>query len=166
MGNKIVGSLEKHYTPIRLIERMWEKVQMIPEPISEFLENSAGEGAMIDFIRTKTDIDILAYDIFNTTNRCDIIEADYLKTPIEYKKGRVCFMNPPWSKATKFLAKAYGEADYFVCLFSANTMLNIDYEKFYLIDGEIHRKIEFNDSNVKLDTLLCLLRKKKDGDTY
>jgi hypothetical protein len=166
MSNKIAGSLERHFTPLYLIERMWEKVEMIEEPITEFLENSAGEGAMIDFIKSKTDTPILAYDIFNSTKRPDIIEADYLKTKIKYKKGRVVFMNPPWSKGTKFLKKSYDEADYFVCLLSANTLLNIDYEKFYLIEGEIHRRITFNDTTGKLDAFLCLLRKKKEGDTY
>lgn len=166
MSNKIVGSLEKHYTPLYLIERMWEKVQMIDEPITEFLENSAGEGGMIDFIKSKTDIPVLAYDIFNSTKRPDIIERDYLKTKIEYKKGRVVFFNPPWSKGTKFLNKSYDEADYWICLFSANTLLNIDYEKFYLIEGEIHRRITFNDTTGKLDAFLCLLRKKREGDTY
>jgi hypothetical protein len=121
---------------------------------------------MIDFIKSKTDTPILAYDIYNSTKRPDIIEADYLKTKIGYKKGRVVFFNPPWSKGTKFLNKSYDEADYWICLFSANTLLNIDYEKFYLIEGEIHRRITFNDTTGKLDAFLCLLRKKKEGDTY
>lgn len=85
---------EKHYTPEFLIQKMWDILQEENIIAEEWLENSAGSGRMVDFLKSKSDKNIIAYDII--TGREDIKECNYLKEKIEYKKGRVAFINPPF----------------------------------------------------------------------
>ena len=77
---------------------MWDILQEENIIAEEWLENSAGSGRMVDFLKSKSDKKIIAYDIINETGREDIKECNYLKEKIEYKKGRVAFINPPFTK--------------------------------------------------------------------
>jgi hypothetical protein len=92
---------EAHFTTDELINEMFLlKDKYVDFDITEYLENSAGDGRIID----RFDKPYIAYDI--NSLRDDIKEVNYLKEKIEYKKGRVCIMNPPFAIGLKFLYKA------------------------------------------------------------
>lgn len=150
---------EKHYTPLFLINKMWDILQEENIQAEEWLENSAGAGAMIDFLKLKSDKNILAYDILNETGREDIKECNYLKEKIEYKKGRVAFINPPFTKGLKFCYKALEECDYCIALLSITSILSLDYDKYEAI-GYIYYKKNVQFENVCVDICIMLLKKK------
>lgn len=150
---------EKHYTPLFLINKMWDILQEENIRAEEWLENSAGAGAMIDFLKLKSDKNILAYDILNETCREDIKECNYLKEKIEYKKGRVAFINPPFTKGLKFCYKALEECDYCIALLSITSILSLDYDKYEAI-GYIYYKKNVKFENVVVDICIMLLKKK------
>ncbi len=152
--------LEKHYTPEHLNVEMLEMLQTYhKEPITEFLENSAGSGRLIDYIKKEyKGIPVIAFDIHNETHREDITECDYLKNKkIGYKKGRVSFINPPFQKGLKFVYKALEECDYCVSILSINSFLNIDYDKYDVDKIYIYRKVDFEGCNVSI----CIIGIKK-----
>lgn len=150
---------EKHYTPEFLIQKMWDILQEENIIAEEWLENSAGSGRMVDFLKSKSDKKIIAYDIINETGREDIKECNYLKEKIEYKKGRVAFINPPFTKGLKFVYKALEECDYCIALLSITSILNLNYDKYEAI-GYIYykQKVKFENANVEI--CIMLLKKK------
>jgi len=153
--------LEKFYTPPELSSELFSLLDRFhKEPISEYLETSAGDGKLIDLF----DGPYIAFDIKNETNRPDIKECDYLKEKIEYKKGRVCVMNPPFQKGLKFLNKALKESDYVVSILSQNSLLNIDYTKVWCDEIQLWRKYDFGSCKVGLILVAC--RKKTEEDKY
>ena len=97
MSNKIIGDLEKIYTPNKLTDFLIEIIKrQYKDEIVEILEPAAGSGQMIDRVRFHyPNTSLIAYDILNETKRDDIIETDFLKQKLEYKKGRITIMNPP-----------------------------------------------------------------------
>ena len=142
--------LEKHYTPNELIEHMWKVLnEFHKEPITEFLENSAGDGRMIDFLKDKG-YDVIAYDILNETHREDITEANYLKVKLPYKKGRVAFINPPFAKAIKFIYKTLEECDYCVSITGITSFLNIDYDKYEVDTIDIFKNYNFGTASISI----------------
>lgn len=151
--------LEKHYTPSDLIEAM---VVLLDEHyglnnVTEYLENSAGGGGIIDHLKPLGK-PIIAYDIYNETHRPDIIEADYLKVKLPYKQGRVAVINPPFHKMIKFLYKTLEEADYVVSVVPFSTIFNLDYNKYEVDAIHVYRKYQFE--KTKLDIALIAMRKK------
>ena len=156
--------LEKHYTPIELLDEMWDIVERFHPNPTEILENSAGGGAMIDYIKDKSNVNIIAYDIHNETLREDIKECNYLKEKIEYKEGRLAFINPPFQKGLKFCYKALEECDRVIAILSQNSLINIDYDKYYLEEGQLWRNVDFG--SCKVSICIISLRKKRDGDSY
>lgn len=101
--------LDKYYTPIEEAKRLIDKTFEIigKENISEVIEPAAGAGAF------SSQIDgCIAYDIKPEGE--NIIQADFLKLDIEYKKDRLIIGNPPFGKQTykHFLNKALKIADY------------------------------------------------------
>ena len=160
MGNyKGDDRREAHYTTDILIEGMFEMLETnYKEPITEFLENSAGDGRLIDALKSKYDIPVLAYDIHDE-GRDDIhIIKDYLKEKIEYKKGRVAFINPPFANGLKFVYKALKECDYVVSILSINSFINIDYDKYEVDEIYIYRKVDFG--TWKINVCLIGIRNK------
>ena len=162
MGNlKESNKEEKHYTPEELIDELFNILhQNYKEPITEYLESSAGDGRIID----RFDKPYIAYDIINETGRADIIEADYLKTKIPYKKGRVCVQNPPFNKGLKFIYKALEESDYCVSVLSYNSLFNLDYSKYWIDETRLWRNFEFE--NCKISIVIVGVRKKRETDKY
>jgi 16S rRNA G966 N2-methylase RsmD len=156
--------LEKHYTPIELLDEMWDIVERFHPNPTEILENSAGGGAMIDYIKDKSNVNIIAYDIHNETLREDIKECNYLKEKIEYKEGRLAFINPPFQKGLKFCYKALEECDRVIAILSQNSLINIDYDKYYLEEGQLWRNVDFG--SCKVGICIISLRKKRGGDSY
>ena len=151
---------EAHYTVKELIDGMFEMLQNHKEPITEFLENSAGDGRLIDALKEKyPDTPVLAYDIHDE-GRSDIhIIKDYMKEKIEYKKGRVTFINPPFAKGLKFVYKVLKESDYVVSILSINSFINIDYDKYIVDEIYIYRKVDFG--SCKVNVCIIGIRNKK-----
>lgn len=162
MINKREGNeIEKYYTPPELIKELFIlRDKYCNVEITEYLENSAGGGAIIDFF----DKPYLAYDIKPEPHRTDIKEGDYLKELIPYKEGRVCMMNPPFHKALKFLYKALKEADWCFCIMPPNSVMNIDYDKYWVEEIQFWDKYPFYDGPIPV--LLMAVRLKKEGDKY
>lgn len=153
--------LEKFYTPKELIDEMHLlKNKYVNFEITEYLENSAGGGSIIDSF----DKPYIAYDIEPEPDRTDIKKCDYLKEKIEYKSGRVAMINPPFQKGLKFVYKSLEEAEYCIAILSKNSLLNIDYSKYWLDECQVWRKYDF--SGTKVDIILIAIRKRKPGDKY
>ena len=154
------NKLEKHYTPEKLIDYCFKQLDTYyKDDITEYLENSAGSGNIIDFIKEHRDCkEYIAYDIFNETLRPDIKQVDYLKEKIDYKKGRVCVMNPPFQKGLKFVYKALKECDYVVSILSSNSLLNLNYDDYIVDDLIIVKKVDFG--SCKMDILILCIRNK------
>jgi hypothetical protein len=153
--------MEKHYTPKDLIDELFLlKDKYVDFNITEYLENSAGCGNIID----RFDKDYIAFDIFNETNREDIKQCDYLKEKIEYKEGRVSIINPPFTKGLKFVYKSLEEGDMTIAILAVNSLLNIDYSKYWLLEGQIWKNKDFG--SCKVSICIVVLRKRKEGDKY
>lgn len=150
MSNKKLSNMnEKHYTSEELILHMNSILKDFhKEPITEFLENSAGDGRLIDWLKKEYNLPVIAFDIHNETQRKDIKECNYLKEKIEYKKGRVAFINPPFGKGIQFVYKALTECDYVVSILGINSFINLDYEKYEVDTIDIFRKYDFGSCKV------------------
>ena len=157
---------EAHYTPDKLIKEMGDILNKYYDgEIIEFLENSAGDGRIIDTLyNLYPEKSVLAYDIENRLNRSDIKTCNYLKEKIGYKKGRVCIMNPPFQKGIKFLYKSLSECDYVVSIMAANSLLNIDYDKVWMDEIQLYKNYDF--ITCKTDIIIVACRNKKEGDKY
>ena len=161
MSNLITGTTEKFYTPDYLIDELFDILKRFhKEEITEYLENSAGGGAIL----YRFDKPYIAFDIVNETGREDIKECNYLKEKIEYKKGRVSVINPPFTKGLKFLYKSLEEGDYTVCILSQNSILNLDYTKYWVDEIQLWHAVMFGDCKVTIT--LMGVRKRKEDDKY
>jgi hypothetical protein len=156
---KLDDRLERHLTTTYLMEYMDKEIlqKYYREPITEFLENSAGYGDMIDYLKSNYDVPVLAFDIQNDSGRSDIIESNYLKTKIEYKPNRVAFINPPFAKGLKFVYKSLEECDYCVAILSVNSFMNIDYDKYDVDYIDIFKNYNFDSCKVSI----CIIGIKK-----
>jgi len=162
MGNYLgEDRLEHHETPHQLIEELFSILERFyKEEITEYLESCAGKGRIVDYFNKP----YLAYDIEKYTDRKDIKITNYLKEKIEYKKGRVAVINPPFNKGLKFVYKALEECDYVVCILSQNSILNLDYTKYWVDEIQLWRNYQFE--NTKVSVSLMGVRKRKEGDFY
>lgn len=95
--------LDKYYTPVedakRLIDITLRVLQEHNYEISEVIEPSAGNGSF------SHQIECTAYDIEPEAD--DIIKADFLTLPLEYKKGRLFIGNPPFGERNNLSIKFY-----------------------------------------------------------
>ena len=150
---------EAHFTPNVLIDELFAMIERnYNGEITEYMENSAGDGRIID----RFDKPYIAFDI--ESRRDDIKECNYLKEKIEYKKGRVCVMNPPFAQGLKFLYKALDESDYVVAILSQNSLFSLDYTKVWCDEIQLWRKFQFE--NCKVGVILVACRKKTEEDKY
>lgn len=153
--------LEKFYTTKELVDELFIlKEKYCDVEIVEYLENSAGGGIICD----RFDKPYIAFDIEPEADRADIKRANYLKEKIEYKKGRVCIMNPPFAKGLKFVNKALEECDWVFCILSQNSILNLDYKKIWAEEIQLWRGYDFGACKVSIT--LMALRNRRDGDKY
>lgn len=129
--------LDKYYTPFETAKHCIEKTKEIigVENITQWLECSAGSGSFFKQLDN-----CIAYDI---KPECDgVIEADYLKKHIWYKKGRCCIGNPPYGKNSRlirpFFEKAIKECDYVAWILPINVMRSdfflYEFDKVYSED--------------------------------
>jgi len=167
MNYKGEDRLEKFYTPTELTDALFKlKDKFCDVEITEYLENSAGGGSICD----RFDKPYIAFDIQPDEHRDDIKECDYLKEKIEYKKGRVAIINPPFQKGLRFLYKSLEECDWSFCILSQNSILNLDYIKYWVEEIQLWRNYNFNkdgDGNAcKVSITLMAVRKRREGDKY
>jgi hypothetical protein len=152
---------EKFYTPTELINELFLlKDKFCDVEITEYLENSAGGGSICD----RFDKPYIAFDINPEPDRSDILKVDYLKHKIVYKKGRVALINPPFTKGLKFLYKSLEESDWCFCILSQNSILNLDYTKYWVEEIQLWRNYMFGDAEVNI--ALMAVRKRREGDRY
>jgi hypothetical protein len=153
---------EFHSTTEELYNHMYSILQEYhKEPIVEFIETSAGDGRMIDFLKGKGH-EVIGFDNKNRLEREDITTCNYLKEKIEYKKGRVSFQNPPFNNGLKFVYKSLEESDYCVSILSLNSFLNIDYDKYEVDTIDIFRDYDF--VSCKVSICIVGLKKKVSND--
>lgn len=95
--------LDKFYTPLETAQKCIEITQNILSDrfaITEWIEPSAGGGAFSSQIKN-----CIAYDI---EPECPgIIQQDFLKLEISYKKGRVIIGNPPFGYSCNLARSFY-----------------------------------------------------------
>jgi hypothetical protein len=155
--------LEQHFTTGELIDELYDLLDRhYKGDITELLENSAGDGRIVDKWVEKYNKPYLAFDI--EPKRSDIKEANYLKEKIEYKAGRICVINPPFQSGLRFLNKAIKESDYVVAILSQNSLLNIDYDTIWVDEIQLWRKYDF--ITCKAGVILVACRKKLPTDKY
>jgi predicted RNA methylase len=114
-SNKL--ELDQYYTPKEVMEHCVNKTMEVLEgkncKIDCFLEPSAGQGVFSDYLHT-IGKEVLSLDI--EPKGKNIIEADFLEYPIEYKKNRLIIGNPPFgihlSLARRFYKKSIEIGDY------------------------------------------------------
>jgi hypothetical protein len=154
------NKLEKIYTSKPLINHLFDLLDThYNEEITEFLEPASGSGNIINSIKEKYNQNIIAFDIFNETNRSDIIQQDFLKTNIQYKKGRVCIMNPPFMKGIVFFKKCLQVCDIVISILSINSFLNINYNDYNCELIELINKQPFCDGK-KYDICIVVIKNK------
>lgn len=165
MGNLKKGSLEKVYTPKELTLFMIDRLnEFYTDEITEFFEPAAGDGKIIDVLyELYPNTPVLAVDIFNESNREDIYQYDFLKLPVDYKKGRVIIMNPPFTKAIAFLKKCRDIADFVVSITGVNTFITLDYNEFDVKQIDIFNKYKFCNNKKYAIAVISL---KKGITTY
>lgn len=132
--------------------------------VSEFLEPSAGQGVFSNYLAT-SGLNVIAIDIDPKSE--DIIQADYLKYDIEYKKGRLIIGNPPYGThlglAKKFFKKSVQLGDYisFILPISQLNNKNSMYE-FDLIYSEDLGRLTFSGDR-KVHCCLNIYVRPKNG---
>jgi len=165
MGNfKKDNMLEKIYTPESLTLYMLNHLKTYYNGvITQFLEPAAGAGNIIDVLyKEYPSIPVIAYDIFNETKRNDICESNFLKEMIEYKKGRVTIMNPPFSYGNKFLKKCISISDFVISITGVSTVLNFDYSLAEVKKIDIFKNMIFSDGkSYKCAVIVIDCRNKK-----
>jgi len=166
MGNLKKGDLEQIFTPHKLTDFLIENCyKFYGGEITEILEPSAGSGLMLDRIKEHIpNIPSIQFDI--EPQREDIIELNFLKNKLEYKKGRVTFMNPPFSKGLKFIYKSLEISDYCVAITSSNSFLNIDYDKYIIDNLYFIKKAKFSDGNSYGINMIAIRKKEELYDDF
>lgn len=158
------GRSEQFYTTDWILDDLIKELEdnINIDGVTEFQENSAGNGAIIDRLK-KYNKPIVGMDLF--PKRDDIKQCDYLKEKIEYKKGRVAVINPPFAKGLNFLNKCIKECDYIICILALNSLLNLDYSKLWVENQiKVYRKVKWDDTNVSF--IILTIRKKTENDKY
>lgn len=151
-----INENDKYYTPKYLVEKTIKKtLELIPlDEISDIIEPSAGDGAFL-FELEKLKKPFTCFDILPENE--NIVEQDFLKLNIPYKKGRVIIGNPPYGDRgnifRKFIEKSSQIADYIVFILPASQYNNnASFKKGKLIYSENLGSIKYNgkeDVNVR-----------------
>jgi len=163
MGNLKKGDLEQIYTPDKITDFLIEKV-LIPHyrgEIVEILEPCAGAGHMVSRIKYwYPTIPIIQFDI--DPKHGDIQKLDFMNrkdNKLEYKKGRITIMNPPFTKGLKFIYRCLELSDYVVTITSSNSFMNIDYDNYYVDELYFIKKARFSDGNDYAINLIAIRKK-------
>lgn len=147
---------EAHYTPTELLDLMFQvKNKYVDFQISEYLEPSAGDGRIVE----RFDKKYRAYDINPKSDK--ITKADFLSTNIEYVKGRVTMMNPPFSLTNEFLEKALSVSDYVIGVLPRYTLTEvINYDTTQIDYVSLLRDYDFKTTEVTVFVVGCKRKEK------
>lgn len=120
--SKIIN--DKYYTPSELAQYCINKTYEVigKNNIYEVIEPSAGNGSFSSKIQS-----CIAYDVDPETH--GIIQQDFLKLDIPYKKGRLIIGNPPYGARMNLAQKFY-----------KHSMHISDYIAFILPISQLHNK--------------------------
>ena len=171
------GDLEQIFTPHKLTDFLIEKClkPYFKDEITEILEPTAGSGDMLDRIKYHfPGVKTIAFEIDSgqTNGRGDIMIEDFMdkklfkKYGLEYKKGRVTIMNPPFSKALKMMYKALEISDYVVCIAGQGMFLNIDYDNYIVDEIYYVKKATFLDGKDYTINMIGLRKKEAEIDEF
>jgi hypothetical protein len=164
MGNKKTGDLEKIYTSQGLIQYLDElfNTWCNIDDYDEILEPAAGSGNILDYFKNKyPNKKVLAYDIFNETQREDIIETDFLKYKgLEYNDRRITIMNPPFTKATSFIKKSLEVSKFVIAITGNSTFLNLDYDAMDVKEIQLINKQPFEGTDKTYNVAILIIEKK------
>lgn len=165
-SNKL--NLDKYYTSEEdmryCVNKTLDILQENGYEITEFLEPSAGNGIFSNYLLSSGK-EVLALDIEPEDD--NIIKADFLTYPLEYKKGRLIIGNPPFGRtlslAKKFYKRSIEIGDYISFILPSSQIDNTQsmYE-FDLIYSEDLGELIFSD-NRKVKCCLNIYIKPKDG---
>jgi hypothetical protein len=129
---------DQYFTSPEVAEHCFKKTLEVigEENITEFIESSSGEGIFIDMIEKFTpNIPYQAYDIDVKDSR--VIEQDFLKLDLEYKKGRCVGFNPPFGRGNTLSVQFYKKS-----------IIIGDYICFILPISQLNNNIELYDFNL------------------
>lgn len=153
---------DKYYTPPdvakRLINLTFEYLKEHNLPITDIIEPSAGNGAFSD------QMDCTAYDILPQSP--NIIQADFLIEPINYKQGRLCIGNPPFgvhnSLAIRFYKKCCAIGDYVGFILPISQFgISVQLYEFDLVKSIDLGEIDY--SGIKLHCCYNLYKRPDNG---
>lgn len=158
--------LDKYYTPYKTMKYCVKKTLEILKDfkIEEFVESSAGNGIFSNYLKNKG-YKVIALDIEPEGE--DIIKADYLDYPFEYKQNRCIIGNPPYGNrntlSVKFYKKSIQIADYISFILPISQLNNnMQMYEFDLIHSEDLGKVLFSD---KKKVHCCLnIYKRPNGE--
>lgn len=151
---------DKYYTPIDLSTYCINKTFEIigKENITDIIEPSAGNGSF------SNQLDCMAYDLYPEGD--DIIEQDYLKLDLEYKKGRLIIGNPPYGRclnlAQKFYKKSIEIGDYISFILPISQLNNT--QSMFEFDLIYSEDLDMRDySGVKLHCCFNIYKRNPNG---
>lgn len=153
---------DKYYTDLELAKYCVNKTKEVigEENITEYIEPSAGAGAFLNYLPDNT----IAYDIEPESNR--IIKQDFLKTGLDYKKGRCVVGNPPFGRcntlSVQFFKYSIKIADY-IAFIQPISQLNNNAQMydFDLIHSENLDKVLY--SNKKVHCCFNIYKRPENG---
>lgn len=150
-------NFDKYYTPKKLAKHCIDVVNGLGLEITETIEPSAGNGSFSLQIPN-----CIAYDI--EPEHESIIQQDFLKLDLPYKKGRLFIGNPPFGKSNTLSVRFYKHAikmgDYIAFIQPVSQYNNNQqmYE-FDLIHSEVLPLVEYSGRK-----LMCCFNVYKRGD--
>ena len=119
--------LDKYYTPKRVVDICISRVKALGVGFSEVIEPSAGNGAFLEGINNNFHCPKFLYDI--KPEHSAIVEQDFLKLDLQYKKDRLIIGNPPFgsrnSLIIKFFKKSIELGDYIAFVLPVSQMNNV-----------------------------------------
>jgi len=146
------NTLDKYYTPEYLVKHTVDKAIEILgiENITEVVEPAAGDGAFIPYLKaTFLNIPLRLYDLY--PEHPEIIEQDYKKLRLSYKKGRLTIGNPPFGTSSSlwkaFCKKAASNSDFIVYISPASQYnSNYYFKEGVLVYSELLNDIVYRGS--------------------
>jgi len=163
--------LEKIYTPDKLIYLMLEHLLLYyNDEITQFIEPAAGSGNIINVLKKVYPLTpIISFDIYNETNNIEINEVNFLQINkshtfrLNYKKGRVCIMNPPFSIALRFIYESLKYSDFIVAILPISSIFNLDYTKCEVKKIDIYNNFLFCDNTYQEICIMSIAKLKNDS---
>jgi hypothetical protein len=158
---------DQYFTSPEVAEHCFKKTLEVigEENITEFIESSSGEGIFIDMIEKFTpNIPYQAYDIDVKDSR--VIEQDFLKLELEYKKGRCVGFNFPFgvknNLSKSFANKGFEIGEYVCSILPISQLKNTQsIYKFDLIYSEDLKSQIY--SNIKIHCCFNIYKKPIGG---